>query len=106
RWSGFLRYAAAILLAVLMVAGWFYFGERRSGNGAGFANRTESSDQMPVLSQISDLNDTEMSEFLRLNPGTPAELPDATVRIDQDDMHLLFEDISDRELEHYLRYFN
>jgi hypothetical protein len=98
------RYAAAAVIAgIVAVATWMYMDQSSVSTTTATAT-VDTSTEEQLLSRIDNLSDTEIANFVEVGgPVYTFENNTAGADVAEADFTLMFEEVSDEELERYLQ---
>jgi hypothetical protein len=98
--------AAAVATGLITVAAWFMLKSPTIITSDQYALRNDSAAEQQVHKSIGNITDTEIAAFLEGNAIIGFEHSDDTEEIKDEDVRLMLADISDQELENYLKQQN
>jgi len=95
--------AAAAVAGLLLLGGWLFMQNRSSGTADTFADVAI----LPMLQKnMQEVSDSEMINYVEGNDIVNPDEPSFSAPISDDDINLVFANVSDQELQQYLNQEN
>ncbi len=98
------RYAAAaVIISLITLTVWYFSGTSLQTEKPLLAQTNDSSTEIKADYLLSAINDIDIEEYIESDmPALPEDINTAEAEMQDMDIHFLFEEVSDQELENFL----